>query len=109
MLARPAGGAEELTEHLSHPDAVLLANVLLDFAVLVPDDIETDRPRFRVSPRIVDGRLVPQRVEILSREAFDDVKKIGVGIADHIDPAALIEAHDVDDQGVAFPVPDRMS
>src|SRR5688572_29800186 len=58
---RTLGG---LGEELPHPGAVLLADVLLDFALLVPHDVEADGPRLGVGARIVDGRFVAQRIEI---------------------------------------------
>ena len=64
---------------------------------------------FGVGTGIVDRRFVAQRVEILAREALDEMQPIGVRIADHVDPAAFVESHDIDDEGVLLPVSDRVS
>src|SRR5689334_22579111 len=100
VLALPDFG-----EQPTHPWAVLLADVLLDLAFRIPHDVEPDRPRLGVGARIVDGGFVAQGVEILPCEALDEMHPIGMWIAGHIDPAAFVESHDIDDERVAVPVP----
>src|ERR1700722_1839620 len=101
--------ANDIARQAPQPDIVFLADVLLDLAFFVPDNIQADGPGLGVRARIVNGRFVTQGVEIRSRVPFNDMQEIGMGIADQVNPAALVEADDVHDQGVAFPASYRVA
>src|SRR5688572_28842991 len=96
----------DLGEQAAHPGAVLLTDVLLNLAFLVPDDVEANGPWFGVRAGIVDRRFVTQRVKVLPCVSLDQVQLIGMGVAGHVDPAAFVETDDIDDERVALPAAD---
>src|SRR5712691_1851311 len=104
----PENRISEVVHQARHVLVVLLTDVLGELAVRAPDVVPTDRPRSGVCPRIVNRRFVVQRVLVRSRVLLDHVEHIGVRMADGIEPASFVEADDVDHEGVAVPVTDRM-
>src|SRR5579871_1303114 len=103
---------DRLTEVVGQPLEVLvvfLADVLRQLTVGAPRDVPRDAKRLAVRARIVDQRLVMQRLLARPREAFDDVQLIGVRVAEVVEPRRLVEADDVDDQRVTVPMPDGVS
>src|SRR6185503_4099188 len=53
--------------------------------------------------------LVVDRVEIGSGEPFDRMQLLGRGQSEIVDPDAFVVADRIDDERVAFPMPDRVS
>src|SRR5262249_59571760 len=74
-----------------------------------PAHIEAAGPRRRICPRIVNGDLVLDRVEIRACEFFDRVELFGRRHAEVIDPNTLAETDGIDNECVAFPMADGVS
>src|SRR5580693_9443359 len=88
---------------------VLLADILVRLPAGVPLDIPAYGPRLGVSARIVDCSLIVESVFVCTRVAFDDMQLFGVRMPCRVQPGMVVETRDVDDQRVAFPVPDTVA
>lgn len=97
------------SDHKLGPVVVFLADVFEQFRSGGPLERKTCRPGSRVGAWVVDGDLVFQRSQIHPRQAFDEVKSVGVRQRVPIHPGPFVKADRVDDQAIAFPAPDGVS
>src|SRR5206468_7648013 len=97
-------GVPEVILQMIQVKVVLLANIFLELSALIPWDIPRYAPWFRIGTRIVDHRFVMQGSLVRTREFFDYVQLIRVGMTEVIEPCSFIEADHVHNEGVAFPV-----
>src|SRR5262245_26803956 len=85
---------------------VLLTDVFLQLAGGSPTDIPRRGPGLGVSAGIVDQRFIMKCVLVGTAESLDNVKLVGVWMSEVVEPRALIEPDDIDDECVAFPTSD---
>src|SRR5438034_9993579 len=83
---------------------VFLANVFLKFARWIPRNIPSHGPLLRICAGIVDCRFVVQRTFVRTREPFGDMHLVRVGVSVVIEPRPFVEAHHIDNEGIAFPI-----
>jgi len=76
---------------------------------LLAIDRQSDRKGTRVNLRIVDRCLVLNLVRSNRRETFDDVPGVADDVADFIQPNFPVRVRGVDDECVAFPVPNGIA
>src|SRR6185312_9296898 len=82
--------------------AIVLADELVQRVVLRQQrKVPPDDPRLREDVRILNRRLVAERVEVRPAEALDDVQRLGVPVA--VDLRLVVVADRVDDERVAVP------
>src|SRR5262245_39317077 len=96
-------------EHQLGPLVELLADVLEQLVTRSPAQCEVGRgPRLRVRTRVVDRRLILQRVHVGTRDSLGELQLRGVRRAARVHPELLVQSARFDDQRVAFPVADRI-
>src|SRR6266516_1583058 len=83
---------------------VFLANVFLKFARWISRNIPSHGPLLRICAGIVDCRFVVQRTFVRTREPFGDMHLVRVGVSVVIEPRPFVEAHHIDNEGIAFPI-----
>ncbi len=81
----------------------------LDLRLEPAIDRHRDRPRAREHFRVLDRRLVAQRIRRDRREALDDVQGIAVEIPRAVEPRLVVEMRHVDHERVSVPAPDRVA
>src|SRR6188768_3044412 len=89
---------------------VLLADVLGQLARRVPGDVPRHRERRGVGARVVDARLVVQRLLGRPRPLLGHLHQLGMRMTEVVEPAVLVEPARLDDQRVLIlPAADRVS
>src|SRR5687767_15993597 len=67
---------------------------------------------FRSGPRehlrVLDRRLVAQRVAVDQRVTLHHLQRLAMEVAGHVEPRAVVVVGHLDDQRVAFPPPPRV-
>src|SRR5690606_30244280 len=76
-------------QHVSRSGPVVLAEIRRQILAPDPAQLPAALPRPRISARIVDRDLVPQRVEIRPREALDQAEPVRVRQAAAREPEVL--------------------
>src|SRR6185437_6497682 len=96
-------------DHALRIAIVLLAQIVEGLVARRPAQVPSAGPGRRVRTRIVHRCLVTELIEVRTREPFREMELTRVRHAFTRDPEPLVEPDGVDDQRVAFPVPDRVS
>ena len=70
---------------------------------------EFDGPRSGIRLRVVNGDFQIDVPEVATRVAFGDVRRFGLGVPIHVEPALIIKGVGLDDQGIALPLANRVT
>jgi len=100
--------AQVPVEHLFRElHALVLHQPRIRFAS--PIERHAYRPRFGEDLRVIDQRLILQRVRVDRGVAFGDLQRVAVMVAGAIEPRLFPLVGDLDDQRLAVPAADRPS
>ena len=90
---------------------VVVGTEILDDRLVGPRDVPARRPWPRIRLRIVDRDLVAQCVEGRTRDALDQMQRIGMHHAGRParKPESLVESNGIDDERIVLPVTDRVA
>src|SRR5262245_50447472 len=94
-------------ENQSGLGSIVLAIIYGEFFPCNPLQIPSAGPRFGIRAWIVNCYFVFQSIEVGPSIPFDQVKLVGMRESPIGKPKLLVEAFRVDDEGLAFPLPDR--
>ena len=86
-----------------------MALLFPDLAAQIPHQRYGHRPGLRVHLWIREGGLVLDGVEVDHRQPFDDMQRVAMKVASHVEPGLAIEIGRFDDERVTFPAATRIA
>src|SRR5215470_15836978 len=97
------------TLNMLHVRVVLLADVFHQFPGWLEPRLRLDCEWFLIRPRIDDGDIPGQCVEVHSSVSLNGVELRGMRMAIKIKPELVVVADGIDDESISLPVTNRVS
>src|SRR4026208_54305 len=89
-------------QFLDELDALELEQLCALFLPAIERHLDLQRPREHL--RVLDSGLIVEHIRTHRRESLDDVQRLAVKITRAVEPCLVVQARDVDDQRVPFPM-----